>query len=135
MSHLTDLARYHLDAAHASPHGRSAELLLHDGVLRQSIIALTAGSSLGEHNSPDAASIQVLVGHVRVTGNEQSEVGAGELAVLTHHRHAVAADQDSVFLLTTVTSLPDSLVARGREGAGVAPRGSTEPEAGREATA
>ena len=105
MSDLTALATTHLEAAHGSPHGRSAELVLHDGVLRQSVIALTAGSELAEHNSPPAASLQVLIGRVRVTGVAGPEIAAGELVVLTHERHAVSALEDSVFLLTTVTSL------------------------------
>src|SRR6478752_5574457 len=54
-----------------------------------------------------AASIQVLRGRVRVTalGEGDTELGAGELRVLTHERHAVSALEDSAFLLTTVTSV------------------------------
>lgn len=106
MADLTSLAETHLDAARRSEHGRSAELLLHDGVLRQTIIALTAGSELSEHNSPHAASVQVLVGHVQVTGVDTPSLREGELALLTHARHAVTAHEDSAFLLTTVTSVP-----------------------------
>ncbi len=111
MPHLTDLpdvadlVRSHLAAAQDSPHGRSAELVLHDGVLRQTVIALTAGSELGEHNAPHAASVFVLAGRVRVTGQEVEEIAAGQLARLTHERHGVRALEDSAFLLTTVTSL------------------------------
>ncbi|CAM5787294.1 cupin [Cellulomonas persica] len=97
-----------LDAARASAHGRDAQLVVHDGVLRQTVLALVAGTELAEHNSPHAASLQVLVGRVRVTGVEESEVAAGHLIVLTHERHAVLALEDSVFLLTTVTSLEPS---------------------------
>jgi quercetin dioxygenase-like cupin family protein len=107
MPDLTQLAREHLEAARVSEHGRSADRILHDRHLRQSIIALTAGTELSEHNSPPAASIQVLQGAVRVTGNEEAEVSAGELAVLAHRRHSVVALEDSVFLLTTVTGLDD----------------------------
>lgn len=110
MPDLVDLTRSHLAAAHAAEHGRSAELVLHDGVLRQSVIALTAGSELAEHNSPPAASLQVLVGAVRVTGAGSAPVvTAGQLVVLTHERHAVKAEEDSVFLLTTVTSLTEDV--------------------------
>ncbi|WP_255491687.1 MULTISPECIES: cupin [unclassified Actinotalea] len=107
---LADLTRSHLAAAHASPHGRSAELVLHDGVLRQTVIALTAGSELAEHNSPPAASVFVLAGRVRVTGMEVDEIAAGQLARLTHERHGVVAVEDSAFLLTTVTSLEPAQV-------------------------
>jgi quercetin dioxygenase-like cupin family protein len=107
MPDLTQLAREHLEAARVSEHGRSADRILHDGHLRQSIIALVAGTELNEHNSPPAASIQVLQGAVRVTGLDDAEVSAGELEILTHRRHAVTAIEDSVFLLTTVTGLDD----------------------------
>ena len=109
MADLTALARIHLDAALGDEHGRSAELILRDGPMRQTIIALREGIELAEHNSPAAASLQVLVGRVRVTGQEVSEVVAGRLDVLTHHRHAVLALEDSVFLLTTVTSVESSV--------------------------
>ena len=102
---LTDLAHTHLAAALADEHGRSAELILRDGPMRQSIIALRSGVELAEHNSPAAASIQVLAGRVRVTGQEPTEVTAGRLDVLIHARHAVLALEDSVFLLTTVTGI------------------------------
>ena len=107
MAHLDRSAAEHLAAARESPNGRSAELLVHDGVLRQSILALREGTELAEHNSPHAASLQVLVGRVQVTGIESTgPLVAGELTVLTHQRHAVAALEDSVFLLTTVTGVP-----------------------------
>ena len=86
MANLSVLAPSHLDAARASDHGRSAELLLHDGPLRQTLIALVAGTELAEHNSPHAASLQVLVGRVRVTGAETAAMGAEEVALLTHQR-------------------------------------------------
>ncbi|MDM8084573.1 cupin [Cellulomonas cellasea] len=105
MANLILLAQSHLDAARAADNGRSAELLLHDGPLRQTVIALVAGTELAEHNSPSAASLQVLVGRVQVTGMEVDEVAAGEVALLTHLRHAVRAEEDSVFLLTTVTGV------------------------------
>ncbi|NMR21588.1 cupin [Cellulomonas fimi] len=107
MIDLPILTEAHLAAARASERGRSAELVLHDGELRQSVIALTAGTELAEHNAPPAASLQVLTGRVRVTdGAGGAEVADGSLYLLTHERHAVVALEDSVFLLTTVTSVP-----------------------------
>lgn len=108
MTDLLEEAKTRLAAAQASPHGRDAQLVLHDGVLRQTVLALVAGTALAEHNSPHAASLQVLVGRVRVTGVDEPEVGAGQLVLLTHHRHGVQALEDSVFLLTTVTGLDES---------------------------
>lgn len=101
------LAATHLERARADERGRSAELVAHDGVLRQTILALTSGTRLPTHNSPPAASIHVLSGRIRieVDGDVQGVFGAGELWVLTHQRHAVLALEDAVFLLTTVTGV------------------------------
>jgi quercetin dioxygenase-like cupin family protein len=93
-----------LKDASASDKGRSAELLVHDGPLRQTILGLKAGQVLAEHNSPPAASMYLRRGRVRVTGQDQSEVVAGEIVALTHVRHGGQVSEDSVFLLTTVTS-------------------------------
>ena len=107
MAQLDHVAAKHLAAARESDNGRSAELLLHDGVLRQTVLALTAGTTLAEHNSPHAASLQVLEGAVTVTGTATAGPWrAGDLEVLTHERHSVTALEDSVFLLTTVTGVP-----------------------------
>lgn len=109
MTNLIELAAAHLAAARASDNGRSAKLIVHDGVLRQSVIALVAGTELGEHDSPPAASLYVLEGRVRVTGFDEPVLETGEISVLTHKRHAVLALHDSVFLLTTVTSVAGDL--------------------------
>lgn len=106
---VMDSVARRLAAAKGDPHGRSAELVVHDGALRQTVIALVAGTELAEHNSPHAASMQVLVGRVRVTGMEPGSVIAGQLVALTHERHSVLAEEDSVFLLTTVTGQPGDL--------------------------
>lgn len=93
-----------LEEATSSDKGRSAEILVRDGPLRQTVIGLRVGEVLAEHNSPPAASMYVLRGRVRVTGQDQSDVVAGEIVALTHVRHGVEALEDSAFLLTTVTS-------------------------------
>ncbi|GJF34574.1 LuxR family transcriptional regulator [Kitasatospora sp. NE20-6] len=102
---LGALADQHSALAAESPHGRSAHLLLHDGVLRQTVIALTAGSSLDEHNAPVAASIQVLRGRVSLTvAGRRQEAAAGELHGVPQERHGLLAHEDSVVLLTAVTA-------------------------------
>lgn len=108
MTNLQQTAQAHLSHAQTDKHGRSSEVLVHDGPLRQSVLALLAGTELGEHNAPPAASLLVLHGSVRVTtpsGHE--DLAHGELRVLTHERHAVLALEDCAFLLTTVTSIPN----------------------------
>ncbi|MCU4297318.1 cupin [Brevibacterium permense] len=107
MADLNELTETHMGLARRSENGRSAELVAHDGELRQTVIALADGVRLPAHNSPPAASIQVLAGSIRVELGEevQGEFGAGELWTLTHERHSVLALEDCAFLLTTVTSV------------------------------
>lgn len=96
-----------LREARANERGRFAELVVHDGELRQSIVALTESTILPEHNSPPAGSIHVLTGSIRVelNGEVQGELEQGDLWTLTHQRHEVRALADTVFLLTTVTGV------------------------------
>src|SRR5699024_7566976 len=104
---LNELTESHLALARENENGRSAELVAHDGELRQTVIALADGVRLPAHNSPPAASIQGLVGPIRVELDKemQGEVGAGELWILTLDRRSVLALEDCVFLPTTVTSV------------------------------
>ncbi|MGW6396094.1 cupin [Streptomyces sp. NPDC055103] len=100
---LTALADEHLAAARSDPHGRSAHLVMHDGVLRQSVIALTSGTSLDEHNGPPAASLQVLRGRVKLTtAGWAEELSAQALRMIPKERHGLTALEDAVVLLTAV---------------------------------
>ncbi|WP_068402183.1 hypothetical protein [Kribbia dieselivorans] len=103
---LPDLAERLLSEALNSAHGRAAELVVHDGPLRQTVLALTADSALADHNPPHAATLQVLTGRVRITwdGGERT-VDQGQVGQIPKSRHGVTADEDSVFLLTTVTGV------------------------------
>ncbi|WP_326690503.1 MULTISPECIES: cupin [unclassified Streptomyces] len=106
MDDVSALAAEHLALAKKDPHGISAYLFLHDGPLRQSVIALSSGSSLEEHNTPPAASIYVLQGRVRLTeGTADQEIGSGQIQRVPQLRHGVLALEDSVFLLTAVTGI------------------------------
>ena len=70
-------------------------------VLRQTVIALAAGSGLAEHNSPGEATLQVLRGRVRLTAaGESTEAEAGDLLVIPPDRHSLDATDDSAVLLT-----------------------------------
>ncbi|MFF7177165.1 cupin [Streptomyces sp. NPDC008121] len=100
---LAALVEEHLTKARADAHGRSAQLLVHDGVLRQSVIAMTSQTVLDEHNAPPAASLQVLRGRVKVTAAGRSEeLAAGELQMIPKERHGLVALEDAVVLLTAV---------------------------------
>lgn len=104
---LTDLADELLAKAHhASAHRAAATLHFGEpGRVRRTVIALTAGSSLGDHDSPLEATIQVLRGRVRLTAPDDAmDLVAGELAPIPAVRHGLDALDDSVVLLTV---LPD----------------------------
>ena len=104
MPRLDDLATTNLHRARAAGNGCSAELVVHDGVLRQTVMALCAGQEIAEHVSPPAATLHLLRGRVRVLkrGQLAEELTPGELVSLTDSRHSVEALEDSVFLLTAV---------------------------------
>ncbi|WP_254705665.1 MFS transporter [Streptomyces vilmorinianum] len=103
MPDLAALADEHLAEARTAPHGRSAHVVVHDGVLRQSVIALVSGTALDEHNAPPAASLQVLRGRVKLTAAGWSEeLSAGALQMIPKERHGLAALEDAVVLLTAV---------------------------------
>lgn len=102
---LTQLAEEQLQAARAARAGRAAHTVHggHDHLLRQTLIALTAGTELAEHNSPGQATLQVLRGRVRVTAGADSWTGGpGDLLVIPRERHGLHADEDSAVLLTVL---------------------------------
>jgi quercetin dioxygenase-like cupin family protein len=103
---LTDLAREQLDAARGASSGRASVTVFggHEHDLRQTLIALAGGRSLGEHESPGDASLQVLVGTVRLTADDEVwEGGEGDYLVIPPRRHDLHADTDAVVLLTVAT--------------------------------
>lgn len=100
---LDAIAREQAKRAAAASSGRSAETVYggHEHALRQAVLALTAGSSLDEHESPGEATVQVLRGQVRLTAGQDAWEGrAGDLLVVPDARHALDAVQDAVVLLT-----------------------------------
>ena len=100
---LTALARQHLKVARAAGSGRSAHTIYggHEHVLRQTLIALRAGSNLDEHENPGEATVQVLSGRVTlVAGTTRWNGSPGDLLIVPDSRHALDAVEDSVVLLT-----------------------------------
>ena len=88
--------------------GRAAETVFggHEQALRQTVIALAAGSELQEHDSPGEATLQVLAGRVRLTAGADSWEGRrGDFLLIPPMRHGLTADEDSVVLLTVVKAL------------------------------
>ncbi|HEY8480014.1 MAG TPA: cupin domain-containing protein [Spirillospora sp.] len=96
-------ARDHLERAAAGSAGRSADTVYggHEHVLRQTVIALTSGTTLAEHENPGEATIVVLRGRVRLRAGENSWEGiSGDLLIVPDERHALEALEDSAVLLT-----------------------------------
>lgn len=102
---LTALARQHLEKARAANSGRSAHTVYggHEHALRQTLLALKAGSSLDEHDSPGEATLQVLQGRVKLTDSQNGWEGSpGDHIIIPRTRHGLNALEDSVVLLTVV---------------------------------
>lgn len=105
---LDAVAREHLEAARRSPSGRAAETVYggHEKTLRQVVIALTAGSTLAEHENPGEATLHVLHGRVRLVADQASWEGRdGDLIAVPANRHSLEAVTD-VAMLLTVAKLP-----------------------------
>ena len=100
---LDALVLHHLDTARAASSGRSAPTVHggHELVLRQTLIALRAGSSLAEHDSPGEATIHVLHGRVRLSaGNDSWDGRRGDLLIVPAAAHSLHALEDATVLLT-----------------------------------
>jgi len=75
----------------------------HEHVLRQTVVAMTAGTVLAEHANPGEATVHVLRGRVELrSGDDVWEGREGDLLVVPPARHDVRAVADAVIVLTTV---------------------------------
>lgn len=100
---LPALARHQLEIARNASSGRSAHTVFggHEHVLRQTMVALRAGSDLNEHENPGEATVQVLQGRVTLVAGEVKWNGSpGDLLFIPDSRHSLEAVEDSVVLLT-----------------------------------
>ncbi|MCM6775125.1 cupin domain-containing protein [Nocardia sp. CDC159] len=100
---LTALARQQLKLAATATSGRSSQTIYggHTHSLRQTVIALTAGQSLAEHENPGEATLQVLTGTLTLlSGAHEWKGSPGDLLVIPDARHSVKALDDVAFLLT-----------------------------------
>jgi quercetin dioxygenase-like cupin family protein len=100
---LDALGRQHLEQARASSAGRSSETVYggHEHILRQTLMALIAGTTLAEHESPGEATAHVLSGRIRIGAGEDSWEGrTGDIITIPPSRHDLHAIEDAVVLLT-----------------------------------
>ena len=100
---LEALAREQLARARTASSGRSAETVHggHETTLRQTLVALTRGTTLGEHENPGEATVHVLSGRVRLSAGEIAWDGrTGDLLVIPPRRHDLTALEDAAVLLT-----------------------------------
>jgi quercetin dioxygenase-like cupin family protein len=103
---LDALVRNQLEAARATTSGRAARTVYggHEHVLRQTLIALRAGRSLAEHDSPGEATLHVLSGRVRlVTSTDSWDGRSGDLITIPATPHSLEAIEDAAVLLTVTT--------------------------------
>ena len=100
---LDAVAREHLQRARTSTSGRAAETVFggHEHTLRQTVIALTSGTTLSEHENPGEATVIVLAGRIRLVAPHATWEGrTGDLIVVPQSRHSLEAVTDAAVLLT-----------------------------------
>lgn len=100
---INTLADDQLAVAETAESGRSSVTVYgrKGASLRQTVVALAAGRTLGEHKSPGDASVYCLRGRVRLrTSDSETELGPADMVAVPPQRHDVIAVEPSVLLLS-----------------------------------
>ena len=100
---LAEAASELLDQARGLAAGRAARTLTpgQGSPLKQTLLAITLGRQLDEHQAPGPATLQVLVGDVVLrTGADDVQLSQNDWAAIPPARHDLRAETDAVVLLT-----------------------------------
>jgi len=101
VTQVETLAAELLNEAGAHDARRAARTLVTGPAQRATLIAMTAGAGLTEHDSPLAATLQVVTGQVRLHTHDRNWVlDSGHLMAIPPQRHGLTALTDAVVLLT-----------------------------------
>ncbi|MGW5053642.1 hypothetical protein [Actinokineospora sp. NPDC004072] len=101
VTQVDQLAVELLAEARTHPAHRAARTLVTGTSQRATLIAMAAGAEMAEHDSPPAATLQVISGQVLLhTAGEERQLGAGQLTPVPPNRHSLKALADSAVLLT-----------------------------------
>ena len=83
--------------------GRAARTIFggHEKHLRQTVVSLSEGSQLGEHDSPGEATLLVISGRLLLVAGEDSWPGREwDYLIMPDAPHSVHAQTDTTFMLT-----------------------------------
>lgn len=95
------LAAELLEQAGAHDSHRAAQTLISGPTQRATLIALTAGAELAEHDSPPAATLYVVTGRAQLHIQDHTwTLEQGQLARIPPQRHGLTALTDTAVLLT-----------------------------------
>ena len=102
-THIPTAADTVLAEARNARSGRSAKTLIPGAgaPLKQTLLGLTAGTVLADHDNPGAATLHVISGEVRLTAhNDVWLLDAGQLTPIPPARHGLEAVSDAVVLIS-----------------------------------
>jgi len=98
---LMQLAEVLLTEARSASSGVAARTIVEGDRQRAVLMAIRSGHALGEQDAPPAATLQVLSGRATLHAGEDSvRLEAGQLVEVPTVGHDIAADQDTVAVLT-----------------------------------
>jgi quercetin dioxygenase-like cupin family protein len=122
---LEALARQQMKLAATAAGRHTADTVYggHEKVLRQTVIGITAGAHLAEHENPGEATVLILHGRVRLLAAGHSwEAVRGDLLIIPDKRHSLEALEDSALLLTVAKLARHATSQRHTKAEPLAPR-------------